>query len=505
MPNANKFNAESLRVLIVDDHDPIRKAIKRVLQSMKFADITETYDGSEAITLLNEKKFDIVICDLYMRKVDGFEVLNAVRNRNFSADIPFIIVTGEASKEDIVKAADLGADDYVLKPFQVSDLEEKVTSVLNKFYEPSELMEALRRAEGLVLEGKYKKALAYFDEALRLQPESQRAGLGKALTYDAMGNQQTALDLLRDNATKNPSYHKNFRAMADIHLKLKNNTLAIECMDRELAINTKQVDRQIKLAKLLIKDNSPAKAIEHFRAALKELPKHRSALMGIGQAFADIDNLEKALYYFRRVRRYHPDHTKALDAAVRCCFAAQANKKAELFLIDEKRGHPDRADTYLALAKVYVHDDRNEDAIKILHELILRQPENHQAYRLSGIINIRIQKFPEAVTALVFAVKFNPNAENHLSLGEAYLGHEKFDLAISELHKSVCFNNKSPHAFFLLGKCFRAIDQFGKAHLMFRASLAKGGNPEKCMANAKNCLGFIKQRRVVISSSPIAS
>ncbi len=500
-----KYNPKILKVLVIDDHDPIRKAIKRVLQSMGFADITETFDGSEAINLLKEKRFDMIICDLYMRNVDGFAVLNHVRNRSMGSDLPFIVVTGEASKEDIVKAADVGADDYVLKPFQANDLETKVTDVLTKYYSPSPLVKSLRKAENFFMEGDLLSAHQAFREALDSQPESQRAGLGTALSLHAMGESDDALALLRENSTKNHSYHKNFRALADIHLKLKNIPKAIQCMQRELEINPKQVDRQVQLAKLLLKDSNPNAAIDHFRAALKEQPKLRTALMGIGNAFAETEDLEKSLYYFKRVRRYHPTYSKALDAAIKNCFDAQKSRKAELFLIDEKRGHPDRADTYLALAKFYVHEDRFDEAISNLDDLIRRQNENEQAYRLKGLIYYRYKKFEEASECLIQATKLNPSYDNLIALSDSYAGFEKYGKAVGVLLKALESDHQNHRAYLLLGKAFLSKNEFLKARVMFRIAHAKGAAPDKSLAKAKTCLEFVNQRRKADSSQPKAS
>jgi CheY-like chemotaxis protein len=178
------FSPNSLTVMIVDDHDPIRKGIRRVALAMGFGEVVECFDGDEAIKMLAKKPVDLLICDLYMRNVSGFAVLEHVRNREIGCDIPAIIVTGEGGKDEIVKVADLGAEDYVLKPFQATELEKKIVKTLNKFYSPPPLIKALRRAERHYLAREYDKALAAFDAALAVDAESARAGLGKSRTLE---------------------------------------------------------------------------------------------------------------------------------------------------------------------------------------------------------------------------------------------------------------------------------------------------------------------------------
>jgi two-component system chemotaxis response regulator CheY len=176
------FNPASLSVLLVDDHDPIRKSLRRVIESMGFQNIFECTGGIDAIKLLGKNPIDLIISDLFMRQGSGFELLEFVRNREICADIPVLIVTGEASKEEIVKVADLGAEDYLLKPFQTNDFEKKVTRILNKYFSPSPLLQIQRRAERHFLEGHYKDALRDYDQAVTLDSQSPRTSHGKALT-----------------------------------------------------------------------------------------------------------------------------------------------------------------------------------------------------------------------------------------------------------------------------------------------------------------------------------
>ena len=135
------YRPKSVRVLVVDDHELMRKSISKVLRKQRFEEIYECSNGLEAKKILSSKRIDLVICDIYMGKVDGFEVLRSVRNRDAASDIPFIVVSGEASKDDIVKAADLGAEDYLLKPIR----KEKLEKALNSAVTPNKAQ--LRQAE----------------------------------------------------------------------------------------------------------------------------------------------------------------------------------------------------------------------------------------------------------------------------------------------------------------------------------------------------------------------
>src|SRR5690606_31293648 len=105
----------------------------------------------------------------------------------------------EADKDEIVKVADLGASDYILKPFQAADLEKKVHAVLSLYYSPTPLLATLRNAERRYLGHDYKLALAAFEEALSIDRTSMRAVYGKAISLDRLRRSDEALAVLLES------------------------------------------------------------------------------------------------------------------------------------------------------------------------------------------------------------------------------------------------------------------------------------------------------------------
>jgi two-component system chemotaxis response regulator CheY len=489
------YSPQSLTVLIVDDHDPIRKAIKRVLAGMGFGEILESFSGPDALKLLTKRPVDLLITDLYMRGPTGFELLEHVRNRELGCDVPIIVVTGEASKEEIVKVADMGADDYVLKPFQAQDLEKKVIKTLNQYYSPTPLLKALRKSERLFLAGDFKKALEAYEEALRLDGESTRAHHGKALTLERLGRPDDAIALLNSNIARNHSFHRNYGALADILIKKNRIRDAIDAMRRELEINPKQPSRQVQLAKLLLKEGDALGAVEHYRVALQEDPRRLGALMGMGHAYSLANNIDKALYYFKRVRRYHPGATKALESAVRCAISAGEPKKAEMFLRDEKATHPDRSDAYELLAAFYVNQDRDDAALATLDELIAKEPQNAAALLLKARIYTKQKNHPAALLALEEMAKVAPSGEGLTFLAEAYMRASRANEAADTLQRAITLSPDSAYAFHLLADIHRGLQQWIKAYMLYRRAAQLGANKDVCHSEAKECLAQANGRR----------
>jgi two-component system response regulator TctD len=118
-----------MRILLVEDEKPVARLVKRGLESDKHA-VDVAYDGEQAQTLVDEADFDLVILDLALPKADGFEVLNHLRTKKPS--LPVLIMSGWAEVEDRMKGLDLGASDYLPKPFSLSELSAHVRALLRR-------------------------------------------------------------------------------------------------------------------------------------------------------------------------------------------------------------------------------------------------------------------------------------------------------------------------------------------------------------------------------------
>jgi DNA-binding response OmpR family regulator len=118
-----------MRILVVEDDKPVASFVRRGLESEQYA-VDLAWDGEDAQSLVGEANFDLVILDLILPKIDGLEVLKKIRSRKPSP--PVLILSGRAAVEDRVKGLDLGADDYLTKPFSFSELSARVRALLRR-------------------------------------------------------------------------------------------------------------------------------------------------------------------------------------------------------------------------------------------------------------------------------------------------------------------------------------------------------------------------------------
>ena len=115
------------KILIIDDQALLRRLVFDALtRSYPEASISQAENGRQAIEMLGSNRYDLVICDVIMPEVNGFEVLRWLREESSQADVPCVMLTGETRTEDIVNGWCLGATSYVTKPFNVDTLLEAV-------------------------------------------------------------------------------------------------------------------------------------------------------------------------------------------------------------------------------------------------------------------------------------------------------------------------------------------------------------------------------------------
>lgn len=120
---------KDIRILVVDDLAAMRMSVCSILKHLGFACVAEAPDGHAALALLRSDRVDLVITDLDMPGMDGIELLQAVRSDAALKDLPVLFMTGEAEKTKVLEAAQAGVNDYVLKPFTVAVLDQKIRTI----------------------------------------------------------------------------------------------------------------------------------------------------------------------------------------------------------------------------------------------------------------------------------------------------------------------------------------------------------------------------------------
>ncbi|MDR3556828.1 MAG: response regulator [Syntrophobacteraceae bacterium] len=121
---------KDLTVLVVDDFVTMRRIVRKILRDLGFENIIEAEDGLAAMEVLKGTKIDLVVSDWNMPRMTGLELLKEVRGSEKIKDMPFLMVTAEAQKENIVEAVKARVSNYIVKPFTAATLEEKLVKII---------------------------------------------------------------------------------------------------------------------------------------------------------------------------------------------------------------------------------------------------------------------------------------------------------------------------------------------------------------------------------------
>lgn len=124
--------ASAIKALVVDDQLTMRALVRSGLQNIGVTDIREASDGEEGLKELVTRPAHLVISDFNMPKLDGLGFLRAVRAHPPTAGCAFIMLTGRADKELVQRAVQFGVNNYIMKPFTVQGLREKIEQVFGE-------------------------------------------------------------------------------------------------------------------------------------------------------------------------------------------------------------------------------------------------------------------------------------------------------------------------------------------------------------------------------------
>ena len=119
----------NMKVLIVDDFATMRRILRNILKQIGFKNMIEADNGKNALKELKKEKVDLIMCDWNMPEMPGIELLKNIRADDELKDIPFVMVTAEAQKDNIIEAVKAGVSNYVIKPFTAETITEKLQKV----------------------------------------------------------------------------------------------------------------------------------------------------------------------------------------------------------------------------------------------------------------------------------------------------------------------------------------------------------------------------------------
>ena len=125
----------NMKILVVDDFSTMRRIVKSLLTELGFSEFDEADDGSTAWPLIQTGKYDFIVSDWNMPEMTGIELLQRVRASESLKHTPFLLITAEAKRSQILDAAQAGVDGYIVKPFSAATLNNKIEKIFERIGE----------------------------------------------------------------------------------------------------------------------------------------------------------------------------------------------------------------------------------------------------------------------------------------------------------------------------------------------------------------------------------
>lgn len=256
-------------IITVDDQIIIRKMVKSFLSHLGVSPLNmrEADDGDTALGLINElkEKVGIILLDWNMPRVPGIDVLRTIRENTETRHIPVLMVTAETKEEQIVRAVEEGINNYLIKPFTASDLEEKMLNI----FSPPPYVKLMNEAEKLIENGDNEKAITILEGVLRQKPESAGARMLLGRAHKNMGDLQNAKKNYQEAAEKNPHFIKALNALSGFLLEKGENEEALRVLAQADKISPMMPERKITMGGIYLEKGDTQKAFQAFEDAVK--------------------------------------------------------------------------------------------------------------------------------------------------------------------------------------------------------------------------------------------
>lgn len=124
---------KNMRILVVDDFQTMRRIVINLLNQLGFKNVTEAADGVQALDKVRTEQIDLIVSDWNMPNMTGIDFLRHIRTDEKLKATPFIMVTAEGKKENVIAAVQAGVNNYIVKPFNAATLKEKLIKVIGEF------------------------------------------------------------------------------------------------------------------------------------------------------------------------------------------------------------------------------------------------------------------------------------------------------------------------------------------------------------------------------------
>lgn len=471
--------------LIMDDHENMRKGVRRALNDgqNKFFEASNT---QAALKIFYRQNIDLILADIFIDTREGFELLTEVRSSH-KQDVPVIVITGEAGRDEIVRAVSAGANAVLIKPFQPGELAKKIKEILDAYFHPSENLAKLRDAEVHIHAERFQEGQRILEDLVENKVRTSRVLHDLGEIQFLQGNFEQAIAYYLEATEQNDDYFRSHARIGDIYIRLGNEQEAIYYIEQELRVNPQQLGRLTYIAKLFHKHENPVAAQKYFQMALQIDARNYDTVLWAGRNYTKLGNLEKAIQYFKRAERINDSATQPITGRVEI-YVRQESYKQAFSVVNEKIKHyASNPEFYLLRSTIYLAQDELVKALADLTTAYKLNSKNTKIVSKMITVSMRLKQYPKAVKYYKKLIALSPNDPVIMKrLAGVYALINMPREGIKMMLKALILAPDDGDGFLSLGQLYRRTGQIDKAKQAVRKAKERGVQPKsKDLANRK--------------------
>lgn len=350
MPIPSMYSAQIMEylknrvVVVVDPSTSMRAMISMALGALDFPHVKAVSNTADARKILNTSDVGLFIVEWILTGENGLHFCRRLKASERARHIPFLLLSYENSRSDVMLASEVGVDSYLLKPFSQDAFQRKVSELLEGVVNPSELENLLSQGELAICKSDFVRAREFFKQAYLLNESSARALTGLARAQISLGKGKIAIKILKQAMKVNPEFLQANRVLMRLfeqqgfsdgilkqarllHVSSPNNpsyTLMLasvllhrneldeaeECFERTLSLSPKMAECYTGLGDIAFKKNDAGKAAINYQKALDIDSMDVSALNSLGMAFVHLGRVQEGVRNYKLALRLSPNDSR---------------------------------------------------------------------------------------------------------------------------------------------------------------------------------------------------
>jgi len=310
--------SSELLFLIVDEGPTFREALANSLKTLGYRRVVTSMDGLGALATLRAEQVGFVICERNLRNFSGIELLKEIRESPEFARVPFMMMGGDISKEDVLLAAEFGIDGFLKKPFVVKDVTARISSCMQRYQDGESTEARFEEAREFFMKGNYKQAIDAYNKVLEMLPQSARVRVGLARCHRSLEQLDKAEALLKEAVRVNDMYVHAFHELGLVYLQQERIDEAMAAFDAAIRISPSNPVRYETLGDILMRRKRWEDAERYLMAAVKLELVYPELYAQLGKSLFAQKKLDKAARFIAKALAAEPDNTSFLNSMGIC-------------------------------------------------------------------------------------------------------------------------------------------------------------------------------------------